>query len=100
MITAGRLYIHPRRLKEVLNAAEHSKVEIFAVKLGKMTNEAELMGLTRNDRNIFGIRHKSDFRKEGAAILTSICFKGWQVMYLLNDQHLLDDWRSKIIEED
>ncbi|CAG5094459.1 Oidioi.mRNA.OKI2018_I69.XSR.g13575.t1.cds [Oikopleura dioica] len=86
MITAGRLYIHPRRLKEVLNAAEHSKVEVFAVKLGKMTNEAELMGLTKNDRSIFGIRHKSDFRKEGAAILTSICFK--------------DDWRNKIIEED
>ena len=90
MITAGRLYIHPRRLKEVLNAAEHSKVEVFAVKLGKMTNEAELMGLTKNDRNIFGIRHKSDFRKEGAAILTSICFKGGLTKVLsLNDECFL-----------
>ena len=44
LVTAGKLYLHPRKVKELRTLAMKSGTRIAALKLGKLTNRLELMG--------------------------------------------------------
>ena len=58
LVTAGKLYLHPRKVKEVRVTAQKSNVRIAALKLGKMTNRMELMEITRDQRMILNAKYE------------------------------------------
>ena len=58
LVTAGKLYLHPRKVKEVRVIAQKSNARIAALKLGKMTNRMELMEITRDQRMILNAKYE------------------------------------------
>ena len=63
LVTAGKLYLHPRRVKELRTLAMKTGTRIAALKLGKLTNRLELMEITRDQRLILNARYeRQDFK--------------------------------------
>ena len=52
-ITAGKLYIHPQKIKELRNGMKKADIMIHAIRIGEMNNRKELVDLTGDKRIAF-----------------------------------------------
>ena len=52
-ITAGKLYIHPQKIKELRNGMKKADIMIHAIRIGELNNRKELVDLTGDKRKAF-----------------------------------------------
>ena len=58
VVTAGKLYLHPRKVKDIRKQAAKQEIKILTMKLGKLTNRMELKEITQDNRLILNVNYE------------------------------------------